>query len=75
VKTFYVRPQREGGYGRGDGSSYENAWNGFEALDWEAMAAGGPAYLCICGTRREGGRFLTVRLDWIAKPRPAKRAA
>jgi len=39
MKTYYVRPQREGGYGAGDGATYESAWNGLDQVDWQPGAA------------------------------------
>lgn len=63
MKTFYVRPVQSGGYGSGDGSSYENAWNGMAAVDWEAMAAGDPATLWVCGSGDAPSGFLTVFVE------------
>lgn len=34
-KTWYVRPSTGGTYGTEDGSSYENAWNGFDSIVWD----------------------------------------
>ena len=53
MSVFYVRPQREGGYGSGDGTSYENAWNGFDAIDWTVVTAE-RATLVVCGLRGLG---------------------
>ena len=76
MRTFYVRPTREGGYGAGDGTSYADAWNGLDEVNWDAMAAGDPAQLWLCGG--PGGRcgFVTVFVEWSyfeAAPRPVPR--
>jgi hypothetical protein len=53
VAIFYVRPNRSGPYGSGDGSSYVDAWNGLESVDWDRLnAAGASSTLWICGTHR-----------------------
>jgi len=62
-KTFYVRPQRDAGYGSGDGTSYENAWNGLDAVDWEVMRRAEPAKLWVCGDREEQSGFVTVFVE------------
>jgi hypothetical protein len=74
VKTFYVRPRCDAGYGRGDGTSYEDAWNGFDAVDWQAMAAGEPATLWVCGSPEGPAGFLTVHLEWSYLKQPAEKA-
>jgi hypothetical protein len=64
MRTFYVRPQSDAGYGRGDGASYENAWNGLKSVDWQALA-GVPATLWVCGrpdSMTEG--FVTMHVEW-----------
>ena len=63
TKTFYVRPERAGGYGAGDGSSYDNAWNGLEGVDWQAMSEGEPATLWVCGGGDKPSGFLTVFVE------------
>ena len=63
MEKFYVRPSRPGGYGAGDGTSYENAWNGFGEVDWEALAAAEPATLWVCGSPEGPGGFLTVYVE------------
>jgi hypothetical protein len=63
MRVFYVRPSCAAGYGRGDGTSYDNAWNGFKAVDWAAMA-GDPATLWVCGSGDARGGFMTVHIDW-----------
>ena len=63
MRTFYVRPACEGGYGAGDGTSYENAWNGLAAVDWDAMAEGEPATLWVCGDPQGPGGFMTVFVE------------
>jgi hypothetical protein len=63
MRTFYVRPDSIHGYGQGDGSSYENAWNGFKAVNWEALA-GQPATLWVCGEPGGPGGFVTLHVEW-----------
>ena len=63
IRTFYVRPQSAAGYGKGDGTSYENAWNGFSCVDWEALA-GEPATLWVCGDPAGPGGFVTLHVEW-----------
>ena len=66
MRIFYVRPGKEGRYGAGDGSSYENAWNGFDAIDWSAVAACEPATVWLCGDPACGrsAGFLSVQVEW-----------
>jgi hypothetical protein len=76
MRTYYVRPRCDGGYGAGDGTSYENAWNGIEAVDWRAVAAGEPAQLWVCGDPRGPGGFMTVFVEMSyleSTPRPLSR--
>jgi hypothetical protein len=76
MKTYYVRPQRDEAYGNGDGSSYADAWNGLDAVDWQAMAAGDPAQLWLCGGPGGPGGFMTVFVEWSyfeTAPRPLPR--
>lgn len=63
IRTFYVRPDCASGYGTGDGSSYENAWNGFKSVDWSALA-GQPATLWVCGEPGGPGGFVTLHVEW-----------
>ena len=70
MRTFYVRPECDGGYGRGDGSSYEHAWNGFGSVNWETLA-GEPATLWVCGDPAAPGGFVTLHVEWsFLKSRP-----
>jgi hypothetical protein len=64
MRKFYVRPQRDAGYGASDGSSYENAWNGLAAVDWNAMSDGEPAQLWVCGDPQGQPGFMTVFVEW-----------
>lgn len=64
MKTFYVRPQCDAGYGAGDGTSYENAWNGLPAVDWAALSAAEPATLWVCGDPQGQPGFMTVFVEW-----------
>jgi hypothetical protein len=53
VAIFYVRPNQSGTYGSGDGTSYANAWNGLESVDWNRLnTAGASSTLWICGTHK-----------------------
>jgi hypothetical protein len=70
MRTYYVRPQCDSGYGAGDGSSYENAWNGFKSVNWDALA-GEPATLWVCGDPGGPGGFVTLHVEWsYLKTRP-----
>ena len=44
MRTFYVRPQRdaEGGDGAGDGTTYDNAWNGMDDVRLVGHVRGRP---------------------------------
>lgn len=79
-KVFYVRPGVEGGYGRGDGSSYDDAWNGMEAVDWPTLSRAEPAILWVCGHREEQSGFVTVfveksYLETAPRPDPRRELA
>jgi hypothetical protein len=50
TSNYYVRPAG-GSYGIEDGSSYDNAWNGFSNIDWGAIDPG--STLFVVGTHRE----------------------
>jgi hypothetical protein len=63
MRKFYVRPASDTGYGQGDGTSYENAWNGLESVNWEALA-GEPATLWVCGDPAGPGGFVTLHVEW-----------
>ena len=63
MRRFYVRPQCEAGYGRGDGTSYDNAWNGLAAVDWSAMSDGEPTQLWVCGDPSGQPGFITVFVE------------
>lgn len=74
MKTFYVRPQRDAGYGTGNGTSYDNAWNGLAAVDWSAVSAGEPAQLWVCGDPQGQPGFMTVFVEWSYIAREAAQA-
>jgi hypothetical protein len=63
MKKFYVRPQCDTGYGSGDGSSYENAWNGLAAVDWKRVSVDEPAQLWVCGDPQGQPGFMTVFVE------------
>ena len=63
IRTFYVRPETTAGYGKGDGTSYENAWNGFQSVEWDKLA-GQPATLWVCGDPGGPGGFVTLHVEW-----------
>jgi len=42
---WYVRPAG-GNYGAEDGSSYTNAWDGFDNIDWNSIGPGDNLYVC-----------------------------
>jgi Right handed beta helix region len=53
VAIFYVRPNQSGNYGSGDGSSYANAWNGLESVQWSKVnVSGTSSTLWVCGTHK-----------------------
>ena len=74
MRTFYVRPQCDAGYGAGDGTTYDNAWNGLQAVDWSALSAAEPATLWVCGDPQGQPGFMTVfvELSYLSHtaPRP-----
>ena len=63
MRMFYVRPAREGGYGTGDGSSYDNAWNGFKEVKWEEVRSQEPATVWVCGNDERPSEFMTVQVE------------
>jgi len=63
MRKYYVRPQCDQGYGAGDGTSYESAWNGLAAVDWSAMSSGEPAQLWVCGDPQGQPGFITVFVE------------
>ncbi|MBV8033376.1 MAG: hypothetical protein JO035_17830 [Betaproteobacteria bacterium] len=63
MRIFYVRPARDGGYGRGDGTSYEHAWNGFTAVDWQKVRSEEPATVWVCGNGERPTDFMTVQVE------------
>jgi hypothetical protein len=63
MRKFYVRPQCDQGYGAGDGTSYENAWNGLAAVDWSTMPSGEPTQLWVCGDPQGQPGFITVFVE------------
>lgn len=63
MKIFYVRPAKDGGYGRGDGSSYDNAWNGWHAVEWDAVKRAEPATVWVCGDAAQPSAFMTVHVE------------
>jgi hypothetical protein len=73
IRIFYVRPECAGGYGKGDGSSYENAWNGFKSVNWQALS-GQPATLWVCGDPGGPGGFVTLHVEWSYLDNNAKAA-
>jgi hypothetical protein len=52
AKDWYVRPAG-GDYGSEDGTSHENAWDGFENIDWSDVGVGPGDTLYINGTHHE----------------------
>lgn len=58
-QTWYVRPAG-GSYGTEDGTSYDNAWDGFTNIDWDSIRAGDT--LIVAGTHLE---TLTVEKSGI----------
>ena len=75
MRRFYVRPQCDAGYGRGDGTSYENAWNGLGAVDWAVLNKGEPSQLWVCGDPQGQPGFMTVFVEWSYIAQEAAAAA
>jgi hypothetical protein len=63
MRIFYVRPSKQGGYGEGNGSSYDNAWNGFKEVDWSAVQKSEPATVWVCGNGERPSDFMTVQVE------------
>lgn len=75
-ETFYVRDSSSGEYGAEDGTSYENAFDGFADIVWGSGAgqvgAGDTLYICdtIDGEKLtvsgsgSGGNVITIRGDY-----------
>jgi hypothetical protein len=63
MRIFYVRPTKDGGYGEGNGSSYDNAWNGFRQVDWQTVAEAQPATVWVCGNGEQPSQFMTVQIE------------
>lgn len=67
MRRFYVRPDCDTGYGKGDGTSYEHAWNGLKSVNWDALR-GEPATLWVCGTADATANgatgFITLHVEW-----------
>ena len=67
MRKFYVRPECDAGYGKGDGTSYDNAWNGFKSVRWEVLR-GAPATLWVCGGPESMSTgptgFVTLHVEW-----------
>jgi hypothetical protein len=67
MRIFYVRPERASRYGAGDGTSYENAWNGFASIDWAVLAAFAPVMVAICGDAAGRDRLIALEVDWNSR--------
>ena len=65
MALFYVRPRCDAGYGSGDGGSFDNAFNGFEAIDWTRLQALKPSWLTICGAGDSRHDLVTVQVEWM----------
>jgi hypothetical protein len=67
AKVWYVRPFG-GHYGTADGLKYENAFNGFNNLNWGKEGIQSEDTLYVCGTHRQTLYIrksrITVRLDY-----------
>jgi hypothetical protein len=71
-RIWYVRPSG-GSYGTENGSSYANAWDGFDNVDWTASGVQPGDTLYVCGTHTEqvtvggsgiAGHPITIRGDY-----------
>lgn len=72
LTVWYVRASG-GSYGDEDGTSYENAWDGFTNIDWTSSGVQPGDILFICGTHAEaltvggsgiGGYPILIRGDY-----------
>ena len=63
MRIFYVRPSKPGGYGKGDGSTYDDAWSGLKEVDWPAVRASEPATVWVCGNDQRPSDFTTVHVE------------
>jgi len=61
MRAFYVRPRRDGGYGAGDGTSYENAWNGVESATSIACGCSPPQATRAARSGRPTSRIICSR--------------
>jgi hypothetical protein len=68
--SYWTRPLGTT-YGTGDGSSYDNAWSGFDEIDWGVMKAGDTLYVCgihtellTIGTSGDASHQLNIRFDY-----------
>lgn len=50
ASTFYVRPGQHATYGTGDGTSYNNAWNGITNIVWRGTGVLPGDTIYVCGT-------------------------
>ncbi|MEA3478610.1 MAG: right-handed parallel beta-helix repeat-containing protein [Bacteroidota bacterium] len=67
---WFVRPAG-GNYGAENGSSYNNAWDGWSDITWASMSAGDTLYICaelrsLCTVKKDGaqGKHFVVRGDY-----------
>jgi hypothetical protein len=64
-KVYYVRPSG-GSYGLENGINYDNAWNGFENINWTLITKG--TILYVCGTHNETltleANYFNIRGDY-----------
>jgi len=76
MTDWYVRPAG-GSYGNEDGTSYEDAWNGFSNITWGTGGVEAGDTLWVCGTHNEtltvkasgtSGNYITIRGDYPGDP-------
>jgi len=59
TKIYYIQPPQAKPYGKGDGSSLANSWNGWSSIDWDKVSTGD--ILQVSGTHNNtGARFAAL---------------
>jgi len=69
---WFVRPAGPAPYGKGDGRSFADAWNGLAKIDWAKVRPDDTLYVCDTHVGEplnieasgEEGRRITIRGDW-----------
>ena len=64
----FVRPLVAGGYGPGDGLTYNTAWNGLRTIDWTHVTAGETVYVCGTHTALYGSNLVVAASGTAGSP-------